>query len=150
LIVYFLNRVHDFEYLSHLEKKCQSKHDRKEEEFPFFYAIDGKLDCDTPLVDQSFTAAKRFCAAAMHAVDLLLENQKINNQTNPNRSRAFVVGRPPGHHSGPSGCVPSPYFWKRPDMASSGFCLLNTVAVAAVRERRIFFCFLVLCFFVLN
>lgn len=28
-------------------------------------------------------------------------------------------------------CVPSEFFWKRPDMASSGFCLLNTVAVAA-------------------
>jgi Histone deacetylase domain len=27
--------------------------------------------------------------------------------------------------------VPSEYYWKRPDMASSGFCLLNTVAVAA-------------------
>jgi hypothetical protein len=29
-------------------------------------------------------------------------------------------------------CVPSQYFWQRPDMASSGFCLLNTVGVAAV------------------
>lgn len=32
-------------------------------------------------------------------------------------------------------CVPSEYFWHRPDMASSGFCLLNTVAVAAVRTH---------------
>ena len=29
-------------------------------------------------------------------------------------------------------CVTSEYYWQRPDMTSSGFCLLNTVAVAAV------------------
>jgi hypothetical protein len=29
-------------------------------------------------------------------------------------------------------CVASDHFWLRPDMTSSGFCLLNTVAVAAV------------------
>ena len=70
---------------------------------------------------------------------------------------ALVIGRPPGHHAGPNGwtiinklttfancdpwslicmecdsCVPSASFWSRPDMASNGFCLLNTVAVAAV------------------
>jgi hypothetical protein len=31
-----------------------------------------------------------------------------------------------------SRCVPSDHYWLRADMASSGFCLLNTVAVAAV------------------
>ena len=46
-----------------------------------------------------------------------------------------MLGRPPGHHAGPSGCVPSDLFWRRPDMASSGFCLLNTVAVAAGYAR---------------
>jgi acetoin utilization deacetylase AcuC-like enzyme len=49
--------------------------------------------------------------------------------------RAFVIGRPPGHHAGPSGCVPSEHFWLRPDMTSSGFCLLNTVAMAAAYAR---------------
>jgi hypothetical protein len=64
------------------------------------------------------------------------------------RQVMFVIGRPPGHHAGPNGsvpfqhdslthlrcgrCVPSNHYWLRPDMASSGFCLLNTVAVAAV------------------
>ena len=32
-------------------------------------------------------------------------------------------------------CVPSKYYWKRPDMTSSGFCLVNTVAVAAAYAR---------------
>jgi len=49
--------------------------------------------------------------------------------------RAFVVGRPPGHHAGPSGCVPPPNFFRVPGMTSSGFCLLNTVAVAAAYAR---------------
>ena len=48
--------------------------------------------------------------------------------------RAFVIGRPPGHHAGPSGCVPSRHFWRNPDMTSSGFCLLNTVAGANVNR----------------
>jgi acetoin utilization deacetylase AcuC-like enzyme len=93
-------RVHDFEYLSHLEKKCQLQ-SGIEGEFPSFYAPEGKLDTDTPLVSQSFTAAKRFCSAAIHAVDLLVKNkEQANAQKN---RRAFVIGRPPGHHAGPSG-----------------------------------------------
>ncbi len=68
-----------------------------------------------------------------------------NNNNNNNNSiignnkipclRTFVLGRPPGHHAGPNGCVPSEYFYRRPDMTSSGFCLLNTVAVAAAYAR---------------
>jgi acetoin utilization deacetylase AcuC-like enzyme len=50
-------------------------------------------------------------------------------------SRAFVVGRPPGHHCGPQGAVAPLSFWKRPEMTSSGFCLLNTAAVAAAYAR---------------
>jgi acetoin utilization deacetylase AcuC-like enzyme len=49
--------------------------------------------------------------------------------------RALVLGRPPGHHAGPNGCVASEYFYRRPDMTSSGFCLLNTVGVAAGYAR---------------
>ena len=49
-------------------------------------------------------------------------NQLINYNTNPDLQ-------------GPNGCVPSKYFYARPDMTSSGFCLLNTVAVAAAYAR---------------
>lgn len=54
--------------------------------------------------------------------------------------RAFVIGRPPGHHAGPSGCVVGPGFWQRPGVASSGFCLLNNVAVAAGYARYKYHC----------
>jgi hypothetical protein len=58
-----LLRVHDYEYLAHLEKKCnQSKtNDNNKGAYPFFYAGNGLLDTDTPLVEASFLAAKRFC-----------------------------------------------------------------------------------------
>lgn len=52
-----LLRVHEFEYLDHLEKKC-----RKEvNHLPYFCAPEGLLDTDTPLVSHSYDAAKRFC-----------------------------------------------------------------------------------------
>ena len=104
---------------------------------PSFYAPEGYLDPDTPLSLHSLSAAKKYCGAAMLAVDLLLQSDKNGEGVgfeHQNRA-AFVVGRPPGHHAGPNGCVPSEYFWKHPQMASSGFCLLNTVGVAAGYAR---------------
>lgn len=85
----------------------------------------------------------------MAAVDILLENHFHTRQSeqtslspnNPkirNGNSVFVIGRPPGHHAGPRGCVPSSTYWKAPGMTSSGFCLLNTVAVAAVSETILF------------
>lgn len=93
----------------------------------------------------------------MLAVDLLMQKHLAGPAASATSSRdgafqrALVVGRPPGHHAGPFGwvlftalcnadrylvdlfsCVPPPVHWKRPDMTSSGFCLLNSVAVAAV------------------
>jgi acetoin utilization deacetylase AcuC-like enzyme len=95
---------------------------------PSFYAPDGMLDPDTPLSPYSLEAAKKYCGAAMLAVDLLMKPEETSRA-------AFVIGRPPGHHAGPNGCVPSDYFWKIPQMTSSGFCLLNTTAVAAGYAR---------------
>lgn len=127
-------RVHDFAYFQHLQQKCKdadgssSKNINQDisKKAPSFYAPPGMLDADTPLVHQSLDASRKFCGAAMTAVDKVMSGS---------HDRAFVLGRPPGHHSGPNGCVPSQYFYARPDMTSSGFCLLNTVAVAAGYAR---------------
>jgi hypothetical protein len=136
-----LLRVHEYAYLSHLEAKClssinttQTTERQNQVPIPSFYAPVGNLDGDTPLVPQSLDASRRYCGAAMMAVDALMSGRYGSDADN-GPSHAFVLGRPPGHHTGPSGCVPSDYFWKRPDMASSGFCLLNTVAVTAAYAR---------------
>lgn len=90
----------------------------------------------------------------MTAVDQLISEylNELQEEGGCTPQNIFVVGRPPGHHAGPNGyanitepfysllllywfifsCVPSSTFWKAPGMTSSGFCLLNTVAVAAV------------------
>ena len=121
-------RVHDFEYLKHLQHKCNEigSTGSGSSSYPYFYPPAGSLDPDTPLSAQSFETAKNFCSAAVSAVDYVMKSDQ---------HRAFVIGRPPGHHSGPSGCVVSENHWRRPDMSSSGFCLLNTVAVAAAYAR---------------
>jgi acetoin utilization deacetylase AcuC-like enzyme len=139
-----LLRVHEYNYINHLEQKCKNSSINNHEltsindnnkngnnyKLPNFYAPNGRLDADTPLVEQSLEASRKFCSAAMYAVDKVM-----NTTTNQACPRAFVIGRPPGHHAGPNGCVPSEHYWKRPDMASSGFCLLNTVAIAAAYTR---------------
>ena len=51
-----LLRVHDYNYLRHLERKSAG-----ESKFPPFYAPIGMLDTDTPLLPHSLEAAKRFC-----------------------------------------------------------------------------------------
>ena len=138
-----LLRVHDLDYLEHLVQKCSmagGTYDCSRTRQPGFYAPAGNLDCDTPLTAQSLEASRKFCGAAILAVDTVMadwdpcaSSAACSDKARRSASsrRAFVVGRPPGHHAGPSGCVVSEHFWRRPDMASSGFCLLNTVAVTA-------------------
>lgn len=147
-----LLRVHEYSYLSHLQSKCSQSSaidssdeaigekgsgTAKMQPMPSFYAPAGNLDTDTPLVTQSLYAARKYCGAAMLAVDSLMRGSSSSQSYLASEclSHAFVLGRPPGHHAGSRGCVPSDYHWKRPDMTSSGFCLLNTVAVAAAYAR---------------
>lgn len=124
-------RVHEYSYLAHLEAKVKQSVLDNNCNMPPFYAPIGCLDIDTPLSVSSLDAAKRFCGGAMLAVDKILGDGAAECLS----GAAFVIGRPPGHHAGPAGCVPPPCFWQRPDMTSSGFCLLNTVAVAAAHAR---------------
>ncbi len=66
------------------------------------------LDPDTVVSDGSWAAALHACGATLAAVDAVIRKEATNG---------FVAVRPPGHHA-------------TPDRAM-GFCLFNTVAVAA-------------------
>mmetsp|Transcript_6418 Transcript_6418/g.9616 ORF Transcript_6418/g.9616 Transcript_6418/m.9616 type:complete len:622 (+) Transcript_6418:49-1914(+) len=133
-----LLRVHDYEYIKHLESIALNNDRDDGEKRPYFYPQQGLLDHDTPLSSELLLSAKHFCGAAIQAVDTLMKKSfgASSESREEQFSRAFVVGRPPGHHAGPYGCVPSEMHWQRPDMTSSGFCLLNVVAVAAAYARQ--------------
>ena len=70
------------------------------------------LDPDTVVSPGSWEAALRASGAAIHAVDQVMEGKADN---------AFCAVRPPGHHAEPSRAM--------------GFCLFNSVAIAALHVR---------------
>ncbi len=72
----------------------------------------GEIDPDTVVMPDSLDAARLAAGAAVGAVDAVLAGEART---------AFVLGRPPGHHA-------------TRDRAM-GFCLLNTVAIAAAHAR---------------
>jgi len=72
----------------------------------------GWIDHDTVVRTDSVEVARLAAGAGIAAVDGILEGAF---------ARAFVIARPPGHHA-------------TPDRAM-GFCLLNTVAIAAAHAR---------------
>lgn len=110
------------------------------------------LDADTTLSARSFDAAVYGCGAVIAAVDAVVTGAAPN---------AFCVVRPPGHHAGPFGAVPSdvrsrqgrnahrpplhrsrclPHqnYPVRGDHTSNGFCLFNSVAVGAAYARAVY------------
>jgi acetoin utilization deacetylase AcuC-like enzyme len=70
------------------------------------------LDPDTVVSPGSWQAALRATGACIHAVDQVMAG---------NADNAFCAVRPPGHHAEPSRAM--------------GFCLFNTVAIAALHAR---------------
>jgi len=70
------------------------------------------LDPDTVVSPGSWEAALRATGAAIHAVDQVIVGKADN---------AFCAVRPPGHHAEPSRAM--------------GFCLFNSVAIAALHAR---------------
>lgn len=68
----------------------------------------GWLDADTIVQEDSFEVARLAAGAAVTAVEAVLAGQV---------RQAFVLARPPGHHATPD--------------RGMGFCLLNSVAIAA-------------------
>ncbi len=70
------------------------------------------LDADTIVSPGSWEAVLRATGACLHAVDQVMAGKADN---------AFCAVRPPGHHAEPSRAM--------------GFCLFNSVAVAALHAR---------------
>jgi acetoin utilization deacetylase AcuC-like enzyme len=140
-------RVHEWDYIRHLQRVCDESSRHQGEQKPkrgwsklvppvaekAGFAPDvGYLDIDTIVSPASVNAARHAAGAAIHAVDLLAERRMRKDASVPT---AFVVCRPPGHHAGARGCVPAAGYWRRPDMTSSGFCLINNVGIAAAYAR---------------
>lgn len=73
----------------------------------------GAIDQDTVVRPDSLVAARLAAGAAVAAVDEVVSG---------NARTAFVVARPPGHHATAD--------------RSMGFCLLNSVAIAAAHARE--------------
>lgn len=76
----------------------------------------GEIDPDTVVRRDSLTAARLAAGAGVDAIDRIARGET---------RRAFVLGRPPGHHA-------------TRDRAM-GFCLLNTIAIAALHARALGF-----------
>ena len=76
----------------------------------------GYLDADTPMGAASFDAALLAAGAVLSAVEQLAANPASRDSA-PGESEAYCLVRPPGHHATPD--------------TSMGFCLFNSVAVAA-------------------
>jgi len=78
----------------------------------------GHLDADTIVRPDSVDVARLAAGAATAAVDAVLGGSADTAGAGDHPiNRAFVLARPPGHHATPDGGM--------------GFCLFNTVAIAA-------------------
>ena len=97
-----ITRVHDAALLAALETLTN--------------AGGGAIDSDTYLFTDSLNAARIAAGAGIHASESIRAGAF---------TRAFVAGRPPGHHA-------------TRDRAM-GFCLLNTIAITAAHARSIGF-----------
>ena len=65
----------------------------------------------------------RWCHSSCYSHALLASVPAVPLQAR----NVFCAVRPPGHHAGPTGKVPS----QRDPIGSHGFCLLNNLAIAA-------------------
>lgn len=80
--------------------------------------ISGNGMSDTYISSNSLKAALCAAGSACRAVDIAICNENTN---------VFACTRPPGHHAGRYGCTGG--------CLSTGFCLLNNAAIAAIYGR---------------
>ena len=81
-------------------------------------AISGNGMSDTYISSNSLKAALCAAGSACRAVDIAMCNDNTN---------VFACTRPPGHHAGRYGCTSG--------CLSTGFCMLNNAAMAAIYAR---------------
>ena len=105
-----------WDYVSSLLQKCQALKG----------GAVGALDIDTSICADSFAAAAIAAGVACRAVDRVAAGHAGGSR------RVFVAVRPPGHHAGPRGRVSDAH---GEASSSQGFCLLNSVAIAAAYAR---------------
>ena len=79
-----------------------------------------KLDEDTYLNEYSYENIYNTTGCVFDAIDLVMKNTVKN---------AFVLVRPPGHHSGYYGPVENPV------ITSSGFCIVNNICIGAAYAK---------------
>lgn len=104
-----------WDYVSSLKERCRE----------LGAGVVGSLDIDTNICADSYEAAAVAAGAACRAVDRVAAAASAPRHV-------FVAVRPPGHHAGPRGRVLGP---DGEGSSSQGFCLLNSVAIAAAYAR---------------
>lgn len=139
-------RVHEFTYIATLKEQCEEllrKENAKAQaaaqtapttpqtapasagsEMP-----NKRLDLDTVVTSQSYTAAMVAAQSVVEAVDAVLDGKAAN---------AFCVVRPAGHHAGPRGAAKC-HLGADPkeESLSHGFCLLSNVAIGAAHAMAV-------------
>lgn len=112
-------RVHDVDYIMHLQEKANEARMKNESIY---------LDADTIISPYSYESSVNASGAVCLAVDKVVSGEYKN---------VFVAIRPPGHHAGCNGAVQNvPNYHLRPDMCSNGFCLLNNLCIGAAYAKN--------------
>jgi len=109
-------KCHEYSYVERVAKICKGITGPES-------AI-AQIDPDTAVSRLTFESSMRAAGAVCQAVD---EVMNPNSKT----ANAFCAVRPPGHHAGPRGICTC----RNDPNGSHGFCLLNSVAIAAAYAR---------------
>eukprot|EP00529_Nitzschia_sp_RCC80_P007986 CAMPEP_0113523390 /NCGR_PEP_ID=MMETSP0014_2-20120614/45681_1 /TAXON_ID=2857 /ORGANISM="Nitzschia sp." /LENGTH=1339 /DNA_ID=CAMNT_0000421479 /DNA_START=318 /DNA_END=4335 /DNA_ORIENTATION=+ /assembly_acc=CAM_ASM_000159 len=108
-----IGRAHKKSYIERMKKRCASA--SQDHSVPLTEDSDGNGGHDTKGSQGTWTAALAGVGAALQATDMIMTGQCLN---------VFCPTRPPGHHAGRE--------LHAMKAISNGFCVLNTVACAAI------------------